>query len=114
VFNEAQIAQMRDVKADKWAKRRSQIGEVRTRIVTFDNYNNGSLLERYLWWDLMTRGMHGHDIYEVRHFHETNPGWNYKDHLEGNAVDENGLDNAAESLAASMSTPTDESFQDAT
>lgn len=114
VFNQAQIAQMRDVKADKWAKRRSQIGEVRTRIVTFDNYNNGSLLERYLWWDLMTRGMHGHDIYEVRHFHETNPGWNYKDHLEGNAVDENGLDNAAESLAASMSTPTDESFQDAT
>jgi len=114
VFNQQQIAQMRDVKADKWAKRRSQIGEVRTRIVTFDNYNNGSLVERYLWWDLMTRGMHGHDIYEVRYFHETNPGWNYKDHLEGNAVDENGLDNAAESLAASMSTPPDESFQDAT
>lgn len=117
-FTKTQIAQMRDCKPDKWNKRRSQIGEVRERIYGFDNYNSGSLLERYLWWDVITRGMQGNDIIEVRHFHEANPNWHYKDHMEkGNDLGQdldNDLDGAAASLAASMSSPPEDSFLDAT
>ena len=114
VFTPEQIAQMRDYKPEKWEKRRAQVGEVRERIHSFDNYNSGSLLERYLWWDLITRGMNGNDVVEVRHFHDTNPGWDYRAHSNLSSSGDNDFDNAAESLAASMSTPADDAFKDAT
>jgi hypothetical protein len=58
--------------------------------------------------------MNGNDVVEVRHFHDTNPGWDYRAHSNLSASGDNDFDNAAESLAASMSTPADDAFKDAT
>gem|GEM_PF-2365410 len=69
------IAAMRSVPAAKWDARRSSFARTRARVTTFDNWDRGSFVSDYLWWDLVTRGARGDDLYEVRSFHERHPGW---------------------------------------
>lgn len=72
-----ELNKLRDLKADRWSKRRQGLQEVRGNISGFHKYQKGSFAEDYLWWDLMTRRAYGGDIYEVRVFHEQHPGWDY-------------------------------------
>lgn len=60
---------------DKWQKRRESFGKTRERIVSYHDYDRGSFVTNFLWWDAITRGARGEDLYEVRTFHERNPNW---------------------------------------
>jgi hypothetical protein len=72
---QADIAKTRQVPADKWDKRRQSTARMRERIGTYHDYDRGSFLTTYLWWDAMTRGAPGDDLYEVKTFHAANPDW---------------------------------------
>jgi len=71
----ADVQRARSYPRDKWEKRRTSLGKTRERLGGYHDYDRGSFLTTYLWWDVMTHGAHGDDLYEVRTFHERNPGW---------------------------------------
>jgi len=66
---------MRAIPQAKWDQRRLQHVKTRERVATFDRYDDGALVRDFLWWDLITRGARADDLYEVRTFHATHPGW---------------------------------------
>jgi len=78
VFSQADVASLRDLKAERWEKRHRKLTVMRERIGGFDRWDRGSFADDFLWWDLVTRGAPGHDIYEVRVFHEHHPGWSWR------------------------------------
>lgn len=117
-FSEDDIERMRNVKVDKWARRREKNARLRQRIVTFNQYDQGSFVRDYLWWDLITDGALGDDIYEVRDFRTHHPEWDrsrYRDptsdtYAMGAAI---MYDDAANDLAASMTSGSnDDSLSD--
>jgi len=69
------VARTRTFPHEKWQKRRDSYEKTRDRIVTYHDYDRGSFVTEYLWWDVMTRGSRGDDLYEVRTFHERHPDW---------------------------------------
>ena len=103
------LQRMRNVKTDKWERRRDKTGRLRNKIAGFEKYDRGSFTSDYLWWDLITGGSAADDIFEVRDFRNRNPEWDrssYRDPTEDHATTETtettGYDDAAEDLAASM------------
>jgi hypothetical protein len=68
--SDAEIASLRRLKADKWQRRHDKLEKVRLRLDDFEDYDRGSIGEHVLWWDVMTRGAPGDDLYTVRAFHE--------------------------------------------
>jgi len=111
-FSDDDIARMRNVKSEKWEKRRLKTEKLRRRISEFDKYDRGSCSEAYLWWDLMTREAPGDDIFEVREHRFRHPNWSYRDYRDpwhSNQDDDDvGLfDDAAEDLASSMAADND-------
>lgn len=101
------IERLRDLKANSWQKRRAGLASLRIRVGGFDGYAQGSFLEDYLWWDLLTRGARGDDLYEVRVFHERHPEWDYRSYSapwQSRRDDAHGsaLDRAALGLAGEM------------
>jgi len=86
----AEVAAMRTIPSAKWEARRASLSKTRERLVTFDKWDRGSFVSEYLWWDLVTRGARGDDLYEVRTFHERHPGWSaatFRDPLDRDAND---------------------------
>jgi len=52
-----------------------------TTIYSFHDYDRGSLVADFLWWDLMTDGqIDGNFIPEVREFHQHHPDYVWRDH----------------------------------
>lgn len=68
--SDAELEGLRRIDRERWARRQGKLGKLRTRIVEFDRWDTGSYGEHYLWWDTITRGAPGDDLYEVRTFHE--------------------------------------------
>ncbi|PIE18955.1 MAG: hypothetical protein CSA66_03440 [Proteobacteria bacterium] len=68
--SQAELDGLRDLKADKWARRHLKLDKLRRRLAEFDRWESGSIGDHVLWWDLMTRGAPGDDLYEVRAFHD--------------------------------------------
>jgi len=125
-YSAADLARTRQVKPEKWKKRREQTQALRGRIVQFDRYDQGSWTAGYLWWDLMTKGARGDDLFEVREFHQRNPNWNHKSYhdpttdpasvqygIMHDPLENQAMDHAAEDLADSMTTSHDDRFTDA-
>ncbi|NND96388.1 MAG: hypothetical protein HKN47_03550 [Pirellulaceae bacterium] len=110
-YSKADIDRMRAVKADKWARRHAKTTKMRRRISQFDDYDRGSFVGGYLWWDVMTNASAADDIYEVREHRMQNPDWDHRrfrdptDQADGIRDDDQGIgviDDAAEALASSM------------
>jgi len=108
-YSDDDLIRMRNVKADKWERRRNKTTKMRKRISDFRKYDRGSCSDDYLWWDLMTNEAPGDDIYEVREHRSRNPDWNFREYndpwesLEPMAEGSSAFyDDAAEDLAASM------------
>ena len=72
-YTGAEMASMRQTKAESWAKRHARLGAIRERVAGFDRWERGSLVADFLWWDLVTKGARGDDLYEVRSFRRTHP-----------------------------------------
>lgn len=117
------INKLREFKRDKWQKRMTNLDKARDRIVTFERYDHGSLASDFLWWALITKGMYGNDLYEVRVFTEQHPGWSLDQYLESQAdleplsaplVVDSVMDDTADTLTNEMlSGPDDQSLFDA-
>ena len=60
---------------EKWQSRRASYAKTRARLTGFNQWERGSFVQDFLWWDLITRGAHGGDLHEVMHFHQQHPGW---------------------------------------
>ena len=90
---------------EKWSARRASFAKTRARLSSFDRYDRGSFVTDYLWWDLITRGASGDDLYEVRVFHEQHPGWSVDGFRDPLDVSDGGDDRsrAANDLAADAS-----------
>ncbi len=74
-YSEMDIERLRDLPYAKWEARRASYGKTRCRIAEFDRWHHGSFVSDFLWWDFMTHGARGDDLYEVRTFHAHHPGW---------------------------------------
>lgn len=111
-YTEDDIARMRNVKAEKWERRRLKTEKLRQRIAEFDRYDDGSCEEDYLWWDIMTKRARGDDIFEVRDHRQRHPDWDYREHRDAfePQTEEPQWDDAADDLAASMVASDDDLF----
>lgn len=65
----AELNSMRDLQADKWARRHDKLDKLRQRLSGFDAWDSGSVGDDVLWWDVMTHGAPAEDIHEVRAWH---------------------------------------------
>jgi hypothetical protein len=102
------IEGMRVLKEEKWAKRHAKLAKVRGRVAGFKQYEQGDFGDDYLWWDVMTRGAPGDDIYEVRTFRRQRPRWDYRRHEDRwhhhhhQEPSQTAMDTAADELADRM------------
>jgi len=105
-YTDEEVAQMREFKADKWERRQQKLRNVRARISSFDRHDDGSFLETFLWWDLVTNRERADDIYEVKLFHEEHPDWDHRTYKDQwSSVDrreDEAMDGAAAALVAEM------------
>ena len=105
-FSRDDIERMRNVKAEKWERRRAKTIKIRGKISDFDKHDRGSCASDYLWWDLMTGGARADDVYEVREFRTRHPDWDYRTYDDptnlGADSDSSAIDDAASDLASSM------------
>jgi hypothetical protein len=83
------VIRTRAVPRDKWEKRRASSAKLRDRISDYRDYDQGSFLTTYLWWDTMTHGARADDLYEVRTFRQQHPEWSAASFVDPTAV---GLD----------------------
>lgn len=116
--SQADVERTRQIPSDKWDKRRESSARLRERIGTYSDYDRGSFLTTYLWWDLMTRGAPGDDLYEVKSFHAQNPNWSPATFVDPTAAalsaHESFRDEAAAAFADQlMSDPASDSLFDA-
>jgi len=126
-FSNDELARMRNVKAEKWQKRRMKTEKMRRRIAEFKKYDKGSWEDDYLWWDLMSNSAPADDIYEVREHRRNFPDWDHRNYqgevrnTEPNKDEEFAnsgfqdssfqiLDGAAEDLASSMVSQDDDLY----
>ena len=110
-YSQEDIDRMRAVKAEKWAKRRVKTEKIRRKISDFNRYDDGSIQEDFLWWDLITNSSYGDDVYEVREHRQRFPNWDHRrfrdpwddddDHVDAS------IDVAADDLVASMADQND-------
>ena len=117
-YSRDDLSRMRNVKADKWEKKRIKTAKIRDKITRFDKYDQGSCSADYLWWDLITNQSAADDIYEVREFRRINPHWDYRafdDRTASAEIDQTDAiyDDAADELASSMNVSDDDYFVDA-
>ncbi|MCA9522722.1 MAG: hypothetical protein KC609_17215, partial [Myxococcales bacterium] len=98
------VNKLETLQRKKWDKRVASLDKVRTRVSDFDRYDHGSLSNDFLWWMLITDGMRGNDLYEVRVFTEQHPDWT----LPLAPDDPDGVDLAADALAEEMIAGSDE------
>ena len=89
-YTDEEVAQMREFKADKWERRQQKISKIRARISSFDRHGEGTFLEGYLWWDLITNGARAEDINEVKTFHEEHPDWNHRTYRDTWSLQDDG------------------------
>lgn len=111
-YNADSIKKMHNFKEDKWRKRHSKLHKVRDRVSNFKKYQQGDFSSDYLWWDVMTRGAPGDDLYEVRSFRRSNPQWNWRTYEDPwddgpafsshSSHNEGAMDTAAMALADGM------------
>lgn len=105
-YSRSDIDRMTTVKADKWEKRRHKIDKIRRKVADFKKYDDGSIQEDFLWWDLITNGSYGDDIYEVRTHRSQFPNWDHRRHRDpwedDEIVEAQLIDGAADDLVASM------------
>lgn len=117
------MTSMRTLKAEKWKKRHDRLGRMRGRIAGFDRWDRGSLSEDYLWWDLVSRGASGDDLYEVRTFRRDHPDFDHTTWVDpiqptepmqalGAAMQVHLLQGAARELADKMSGSADDGVGD--
>lgn len=120
-YTEEDIRRMRNVKAEKWQKRRLKTEKLRRRISDFKKYDKGSWEEDYLWWDLITNRSHGDDIYDVHQHRQRYPDWDHRKykgrllHDDKDDFEDDGIhfiDDAAEDLASSMAAHDDDGLFD--
>ncbi len=100
--SDAELAGLRRLDRDKWARRRQKAAKVRARVADFHKYDKGSFRQDYLWWDVISGHARGDDLYEVRTFYENHPGWDYRafdDGLGGSGA-QDAMDMAAAHLVA--------------
>jgi len=111
-FSDDDIERMRNVKQDKWNRRRLKTEKLRKRISEFDRHEHGSCSDDYLWWDLITKGSNGDDLFEVQEHRRNHPDWDYRTYKDSFTTnyDEPLWDDAAEDLASSMSARDDDFF----
>ena len=114
-YSRDDLGRMRNVKADKWERKRQKTIKMREKIGRFEKHHRGSCSGDYLWWDVITGGARADDIYEVRVFREQNPDWNYRTYDDPYDTDNlmhddvgSHFDDAAEDLATSMSASADD------
>ncbi len=89
-YTDEEVALMREFKADKWERRQQTLRKIRQRVATFDRHDEGTFLEGFLWWDLITDRAKADDLEEVKEFHDANPEWDhrtYRDRWMDHAVD---------------------------
>ncbi len=80
------VASLDSLPYEKWQSRRASYAKTRARLTGFNQWERGSFVQDFLWWDLITRGAHGDDLHEVMHFHQQHPGWSvdsFRDPLDG-------------------------------
>ncbi len=105
-YTQDDIDRMRAVKSEKWAKRKLKTEKMRRKISDFNKYDQGSVTNKFLWWDLITNRSYGDDIYEVREHRQRFPDWNHRQHHDPWVADDDHaiafMDDAAGDLASSM------------
>lgn len=118
-YSDDDIQRVRNVKAEKWEKRRTKTSRMRERISDFHDYDAGSWMAGYLWWDVITRRAQTDDIYEVREHRRNNPDWDHRAFVD--PLDEEPSDDdanagvsaaAAGALAESMARESDNDLFD--
>jgi hypothetical protein len=97
---------MRSFDPSKWDKRHASLRDTRTRISSFHKYQKGSFVSDYLWWDVMTGGARGDDLYLVRTFHQRHPHWDHQRwqdpwERDGFTTSSSAFDDAADALTQS-------------
>ncbi len=110
-YSDESIANMRNHKEAKWTKRHLKLNKIQSRINGFKRYKDGSFSEDYLWWDVITRGAPGDDLYEVRAFKRDNPTWDWRHHedpWEQDTTTQGIMDSAADELTDRMSPADDD------
>jgi len=117
-YSQDDLNRMRTVKVEKWNKRRLKTEKIRRKITDFNKYDDGSVSDDFLWWDLITNRSYGDDIYEVREHRQRFPDWNHRRHRDPwDDDDDYGndaiIDNAADDLVASMAESDDAGLFDA-
>lgn len=107
VVAQGEVAAMLELNGDKWSRRHDKLSGLRTRVRSFDRWDDGSFGAHFLWWDLMTGGARADDVYEVRVYRERygvfpdhHAHMALEDSLRGTDVDVTG--GAAAVLAADM------------
>lgn len=109
--SDADVTKMRTFKAESWLKRRQRIEQTRERVGGFSKYDRGSFTRDYLWWDTMTGGAPADDIYEVRVFRMSNPGFDHRHYhtpWDSGASSAYAMDHAADALADSLGSGSDD------
>ena len=110
-YSEDDLARMKNVKADKWSKRRLKVEKIRRKVADFNRHEDGSIQEDFLWWDLITNSSYGDDIYEVRQHRQRFPNWDHRRHRDPWDDDDDDrdvgqansfMDDAADDLVSSM------------
>jgi hypothetical protein len=120
-YSDDDLERMRNVKAEKWAKRRLKTEKIRRKVSEFNKYDKGSIQEDFLWWDLITNRSYGDDIYEVREHRQRFPDWDHRRHRDPWDDDDDHddgpvnafMDDAADDLVASMADNDDMGLFDA-
>ena len=107
-YSNDDLARMRNVKAEKWGKRRLKVEKIRRQVSEFTRYQDGSIREDFLWWDLLTNSSYADDIYEVTDYRRRFPDWDHRRHRDPwDDDDDSGqanafMDDAADDLVSSM------------
>ena len=107
-YSNDDLARMRNVKAEKWGKRRLKVEKIRRKVSEFTRYQDGSIREDFLWWDLLTNSSYADDIYEVTDYRRRFPDWDHRRHRDPwDDDDDSGqanafMDDAADDLVSSM------------
>ena len=119
-YSQDDLDRMRSVKAEKWAKRKLKTEKIRRKISDFKRYEDGSIQEDFLWWDLITNSSYGDDIYEVHEHRQRFPDWDHRRHRDPWDSDDDRdsdhvgvIDDAADDLVASMAVEDDAGLFDA-
>lgn len=78
-FPAAVVAHRFQGRHEKTMQNLDKVQNQSTMVYRFNDYDQGRLVSDFLWWDLMTGGLHRADyIPEVRDFRASHPDWRYR------------------------------------